>query len=948
MTIKKKLILTSILATGIFAIVGCSLSTSSTGTETPAASNSTGQINGTVSNGAPSRNARVSIKSMKDGSAIKEAITNALGAYTVTVPKDKAPFLIKAVDSKGKSNFSFVKETGGTANVNQLSSLSLMLASKVKPADLFKATGTRFTTTLKTSIENNLAKAKEAIARVMAGFYKDAGVASTVDPITTPITAFNIGFDKVLDAISVSFSATATTAEIKSAIDSTVSLASLASTVELTNVGTALDLTSQISQARVDTLTSAINNIVAIKSMVSSFLSVVKSSSVSAGTLSTFFTEISGKTFSGFSTTNLVERAVNISSKVSALSEGISMVSTVSINNKIAYEIKFFTILKDGGIALNAFLNTYDTILVQKANDDTWKFISNNENASIGAKFRYTYDVANISISNKSFDVVFKVENKTSKDIDAVTVNIPELTGVTSSFSGVEDTSKVSPIEKFSVEINATNNSSVISSLSASSSDEIIANLIIRYADTTTENRLVTLPKRVITGAYPSKGNFPSVTVTGHSTSYLKNGSLSFGYSKPTSFLASFIEASLYKGDSMAIATKIASVPDLSLSSSSAQMTFTTLTVFDTKYILKVTAFNPEENESFSTIWFFDPSIRDFSTFVVTDSTFSGKNLELANSETASFGTTFTLKVDKSYTVANTTISGTWAVVNNRLVLSKVFGTETLQDTYTLFALNTSTQRHETYVFSVNSGTGSTRFIKLTDTPVASVTTSAGELPAAVKGKVLDFTYSFVSKTSTFYAKDEVVNFTFSSSGTLFIKKSTDILSKDVGGFTLERTEYLWKDSSKGLSYMLSILADGSINEINLFTTPHATAGNFLGSFKLAVDTTETNASLPSTISGQTIATTWTETKSGAPYKSGDQKSFEFNANGTLTEIHIFGNRTEIATSFTKKDGIYTWVHGTSNNKYSLSVDSADAFTKLEIFSAVSTVGKFGEFLKTQ
>lgn len=1054
MRLKKNLLLTLILAISSLTLIGCGLLSSSDDytSATTTTALTTGQIAGTVANGAPSRFARVQIKSMKDSSLLTSAIADKLGQYTANVSLDKKPYLIKAVDSKGKENFSFVKNVG-TANVNQLSSLALMIASKTKPADIFKSSGQRFTSTLKTSIENNLAEAKSAIVRLLGTAYTD-NVKTPIDIITTPMdpTKFNTDFDAVLDFVSVDFSASTTVANL-TGLNGDVHLTSVSHTSDVTNIGTGS--TSVISQEKINSVTSVTNNIAPIKSMLTSFMADASSNSSSASTLSTYFAEITGKSFSGFTKAKILEKLISLKAKIKDLSVGVSLVSTKMIDSKVAYQIKFYTNLVDGGIASNLLVNDNDMLMVQKTNDGTWKFVPNDEKVSVSSYFYYSKNE-----TVKKFKLVFKAENHTNianvnDQITSLKVSIPELS---KTFTGASEDSFINTTEVFSYTIDSgTDHTALLGSTSETLASSLV--IVFNSDDSTTTTRVITLPKKVFSNKYPDDGNFPSVSLSGHSTSYLKNGTLSFTYSKPTSFTPSFIEAKLFKGDSIDNATSVTKSIDLDMSSSTGQLRYTTLTDFTTKYILRVTAWNPEENEAFSTLWEFDPNAKEFTVDSLTGNSFyltnalnstrstkakytfnadktvkydleeldyakiytwslkggilylgysNGGNLLdvsipviiqsktatqlvvtiqgttqtwftsaadrpdsnsittealLTISESLVAGkqmkwstttfingvsqttiTTYTLKTDKTFKLEGSTVDGTWDIVGKALVLTKNYQGTSFKDSYELVSLNSTTKEYETYIRSLNTSTESIENITFSDIPAAAAPTTGGELPAVVKGKAFKFKYEYVAQGGAPYIKDEVVDVTFSSSGILSIKKNAEGIARNLGNFTKVNSEYIWTDTQYSHKYALSFKTDGSINEINVFTTADA----FLGQLKEVVDTTETNASLPASISGKTIATEYVETKDGSRYQNGVKKSFTFDANGTLTEIPAFGRSIIVATTFTKKDGLYTWaITDSPYNKYTLTVDSTGAFTKLELFSGVSTIGKYGEFVKT-
>lgn len=103
---------------------------------------------------------------------------------------------------------------------------------------------------------------------------------------------------------------------------------------------------------------------------------------------------------------------------------------------------------------------------------------------------------------------------------------------------------------------------------------------------------------------------------------------------------------------------------------------------------------------------------------------------------------------------------------------------------------------------------------------------SAGDVPAALLGNVYNLEFSTTDYGP--YKKGDKVEFTFSSSGSLFIKDANgSTLQLDV--FVTEGSEVIWEDIDHSKRYALSLKNDNTeINEINLL---EKTDNSFLGQF---------------------------------------------------------------------------------------------------------------------
>jgi hypothetical protein len=101
---------------------------------------------------------------------------------------------------------------------------------------------------------------------------------------------------------------------------------------------------------------------------------------------------------------------------------------------------------------------------------------------------------------------------------------------------------------------------------------------------------------------------------------------------------------------------------------------------------------------------------------------------------------------------------------------------------------------------------------------------STGTLPSSVSGQVVSMRFG-AAQASAPYSNDDLVEFTFSSSGLLMLDNATfasSFTTDSSGGSTL----YIWDNGTARLE--LSLIND-AINEVNVFDS--ANAASFLGQF---------------------------------------------------------------------------------------------------------------------
>ncbi|MCF6442495.1 hypothetical protein L1077_24000 [Pseudoalteromonas luteoviolacea] len=101
---------------------------------------------------------------------------------------------------------------------------------------------------------------------------------------------------------------------------------------------------------------------------------------------------------------------------------------------------------------------------------------------------------------------------------------------------------------------------------------------------------------------------------------------------------------------------------------------------------------------------------------------------------------------------------------------------------------------------------------------------SSDMLPDALKGKVFTLTFA-MSDSGSSYSDGQVVEFTFSSSGALFIDPSPDPQIQ-IQTFEKVGAEYIYKDEQNGFKYAVSVLNE-KLHEVNLSTLESAFLGQF-------------------------------------------------------------------------------------------------------------------------
>ncbi|HQB83411.1 MAG TPA: hypothetical protein PLR50_07945 [Candidatus Rifleibacterium sp.] len=110
--------------------------------------------------------------------------------------------------------------------------------------------------------------------------------------------------------------------------------------------------------------------------------------------------------------------------------------------------------------------------------------------------------------------------------------------------------------------------------------------------------------------------------------------------------------------------------------------------------------------------------------------------------------------------------------------------------------------------------------------------TTPATIPDSLKSQVkkLKFFAAQQSYPTGFpYKADDVVDFTFSGSGSLFVGSSYRDLGTPVKYPDSE--ELVWHDSAHGIYYALSFKQDGAFNEINVYSDPAKKPETFYGQF---------------------------------------------------------------------------------------------------------------------
>ena len=107
--------------------------------------------------------------------------------------------------------------------------------------------------------------------------------------------------------------------------------------------------------------------------------------------------------------------------------------------------------------------------------------------------------------------------------------------------------------------------------------------------------------------------------------------------------------------------------------------------------------------------------------------------------------------------------------------------------------------------------------------------TSEPNLPSGLAGNSFNFIYT-AAQTGSPYSNNQEVVFSFSGNGAMSLDENPSAADGNeltVATFSQKNGEYIW-EGSNGYKYALSLLSNGSINEINVFSL----SGNtFLGQF---------------------------------------------------------------------------------------------------------------------
>jgi hypothetical protein len=225
----KTIAVISAICTLLSACGGGEKSTSqpSTGAGTPTSTST--RIAGVAATGAAMAAANVTIKDSTG--ATRSTTTDADGNYAFDTTGLNAPFVIKAVGLDNTSVYSvaLASDLGGTINITPVSSLVIGNASGKSPESLFNT----YSQTDATALSANLTTAIDNALTLLRPVFTALGVT----PVATGILrgglkADNTGLDKVLDAISISF--TENTATIKDKAGSTIATDPLESNTAVT------------------------------------------------------------------------------------------------------------------------------------------------------------------------------------------------------------------------------------------------------------------------------------------------------------------------------------------------------------------------------------------------------------------------------------------------------------------------------------------------------------------------------------------------------------------------------------------------------------------------------------------------------------------------------------------------------------------------------------------
>lgn len=157
-------------------------------------------LSGTVAVGAPITNGKLRILDAAGAVVVADLAIDADGHYPAVTLTGAAPYRLEACGHAG-SNYLCVYSSsngGGTANVTPLTTAAMLLAAGQAPSELMNGAAAALTPT-------SFATAQEQLRTSLASILSSAGVSSTIDFVTAPLTAGSrAGYDGVLDAVSVS------------------------------------------------------------------------------------------------------------------------------------------------------------------------------------------------------------------------------------------------------------------------------------------------------------------------------------------------------------------------------------------------------------------------------------------------------------------------------------------------------------------------------------------------------------------------------------------------------------------------------------------------------------------------------------------------------------------------------------------------------------------------
>ncbi len=94
-------------------------------------------------------------------------------------------------------------------------------------------------------------------------------------------------------------------------------------------------------------------------------------------------------------------------------------------------------------------------------------------------------------------------------------------------------------------------------------------------------------------------------------------------------------------------------------------------------------------------------------------------------------------------------------------------------------------------------------------------------------------------------------------------------------------------------------------------------------------DNNQNNATLPSSVAGQSVTMVYSSAQTGSFYSNGDVVLFTFSSSGTLTLTNQY---TVVSDSVSLRGNEYIWVDDTSSVEYALSLDSSGNIHEVNIY----------------